>query len=275
MRMNPKYIAVTAAAAAALALAIMIQKNGGLKHAFPARSLSSSEAEEVLSSEESLPPDETASAEESESASEVVSSEETTSEEETESIPKQTDDWNLLLVNSEHRIDQSFKPELAEVQNGYQMDKQAVDSAKRMIQDAKAQGVDLLVCSGYRSYESQQRHYQNSVDNLKAAGYSSDEAVRQTLSLIAYPGSSEHQTGLALDIVTPDYQSLDDGYAQTAAAKWLLGHAAEYGFILRFPKGKEAITKISFEPWHYRFVGEDAAREIMKKGICLEEYLSA
>ena len=188
-------------------------------------------------------------------------------------VPTQTEgDWQLILVNADHAIDQSFKPELVEVQNGYQMDKRAVSDAQRMIRDAREQGVELLVCSGYRSYESQQRHFETSVQSLQNSGYTEAAAIESTQRLIARPGTSEHQTGLALDIVTPSYQGLDDGYAETDAAKWLLEHAAEYGFILRYPKDKEAITKIGFEPWHYRYVGKKAASEIMSRGICLEEY---
>lgn len=288
MLIKPKHIAVAAVIAAVIAFA-MTQKDTKWQEKFPARSMPASKTEEPASSnstDERLPDEETESLEEEESideSSELEESIDEQSKDEMEQQPeeskeqasaKQTGEWNLLLVNSENTIDQTFKPELADVQNGYQMDKRAAEYAKRMIKDAKAQGVDLLVCSGYRSYESQNRNFNNYAANLQQAGYSKDEAVKETSRLIAYPGSSEHQTGLALDIVTPTYQGLNDGYADTAAAKWLYNNAADYGFILRYPKDKEDITKISFEPWHYRYVGEEAAREIMDQGICLEEYLS-
>ena len=86
------------------------------------------------------------------------------------------------------------------------------------------------------------------------------------------PGTSEHETGLAADIVTPSYQRLDAGYAGTKAAKWLLENAASYGFVLRYPEDKTEITGIDYEPWHYRYVGVEAAKEIMAQGLCLEEY---
>lgn len=181
-------------------------------------------------------------------------------------------DWALLLANHNHGVG-DYTPELEAVQGQYQMDVRVVGAMKQMLADAKAQGVDLLVCSAYRPFSSQERNFNNSVDRYVAAGLSKDQAVSETKKLIAVPGYSEHQTGLAADIVTPSYQGLDDGYANTAAAKWLKANAAEYGFILRYPKDKVEITQISFEPWHYRYVGVEAAKAIMEQGLCLEEYL--
>ncbi|MEM1484717.1 M15 family metallopeptidase [Oscillospiraceae bacterium PP1C4] len=187
--------------------------------------------------------------------------------------PESDATWALSLVNYENAIPEDFAPELAEVQNGYKMDARVAGVMKQMIADAKAQGIDLLVCSAYRPYSSQKRNFDSSVNSYVSAGYNKDEAVVETMKLIAQPGKSEHQTGLAADIVTPNYQGLDDGYADTAAAKWLAKNAPDYGFILRYPKDKTDITKIDFEPWHFRYVGKDAAKEITSKGICLEEYL--
>ena len=184
-----------------------------------------------------------------------------------------TEDWMLLLVNAQNGIDADYEPELAEVQNGYRMDVRAVPALQRMIADAAEEGVDLLVCSAYRPYSSQERTFNNSIQTYLAQGYSQADAYAMTAAYIAVPGYSEHQTGLAADIVTPAYQTLDSGFAETAAAKWMAAHAAEYGFILRYPKDKTEITGIAYEPWHFRYVGETAAREITDAGICLEEYL--
>lgn len=181
-------------------------------------------------------------------------------------------DWKLVLANPTHRLPEDFAITEAPIQ-GYTMDSRAVGPAKEMIAAARADGIDLLVCSAYRPISSQTRLYNNKVQEYLNQGYSQAEAERITATIVAVPGTSEHQTGLALDIVTPSYQSLDDGYEDTAAAKWLKANAADYGFILRFPKEKEDITKIIFEPWHYRYVGVDAAKGIMSKGITLEEYL--
>ena len=100
-----------------------------------------------------------------------------------------------------------------------------------------------------------------------------DQAAEKAKTINAYPGTSEHELGLAADIVTPSYQSLDSGYDQTDAFKWLVEHCADYGFILRYPKEKQDITKIIYEPWHYRYVGQEDAKIIMESGVTLEEYL--
>ena len=105
---------------------------------------------------------------------------------------------------------------------------------------------------------------------MKFAG---KEAVAAALTLVTRPGFSEHHTGLALDIVTPTYQNLDEGFAETAAFGWLDQNAAEYGFILRYPKNKESVTQINYEPWHYRYVGVEYAKAIKESGYCLEEFL--
>lgn len=183
-----------------------------------------------------------------------------------------TEDWMLLLANADHPIG-DYTPELAVVSEPYQMDVRVAPVMKQMIADARQENIELMICSAYRPYSSQERNFNNSVNAYVQQGYSQEDAVMMTANMIARPGHSEHQTGLAADIVTPSYQSLDDGYAQTDAAKWLLENAAEYGFILRYPKDKTTITHIGFEPWHYRYVGVEAAKKIMEQGLCLEEYL--
>jgi D-alanyl-D-alanine carboxypeptidase len=153
------------------------------------------------------------------------------------------------------------------------MDYRAASKAKEMIADAKAEGIDLLVCSAYRSHDKQTTNFNNKLQSYLDKGWDYDEAYAKTATIIAVPGTSEHESGLALDIVTPSYQVLDAGYKNTKAAKWLLENAADYGFILRFPEDKQDITKIIFEPWHYRYVGEEYSHLIMDSGLCLEEWL--
>ena len=99
------------------------------------------------------------------------------------------------------------------------------------------------------------------------------DAYKQASQAVTVPGSSEHQIGLAVDIITDGYTSLDEGFGDTKAGKWLAENSADYGFILRYPAGKEEITSIEYEPWHFRYVGKDVAKEIMSKGITFEEYL--
>ena len=108
---------------------------------------------------------------------------------------------------------------------------------------------------------------------MQEKGISYEKAYEEAGNTVAYPGTSEHQLGLAVDIVAKDYQQLDDKQANTEEAKWLKEHCAEYGFILRYPLDKTEETGIIFEPWHYRYVGKEAAKEIMEQGICLEKYL--
>ena len=190
-----------------------------------------------------------------------------------EEITAEGKDNLLILVNAQYPMSEDYAPlELEKVQGDYQMDTRAAGPMRQMIADARAQGVELLLCSAYRTRARQEVNFQNSVDTYMAMGYSEDQAVMATARLIAVPGTSEHETGLAADIVTPSYQRLDAGYAGTKAAKWLLENAASYGFVLRYPEDKTEITGIDYEPWHYRYVGVEAAKEIMAQGLCLEEY---
>lgn len=180
----------------------------------------------------------------------------------------------LMLVNSNHPVSEDWEPTLSMVQGEYRMDALAAEPMKQMLADAKEQGIDLLICSAYRPYNRQKQNFDRSVQSYLSAGYNEDDAVDAVKRLIAVPGTSEHETGLAADIVTPSYQSLNAGYAATPAAKWLAENAPEYGFILRYPEDKTEVTKIEFEPWHYRYVGREAALEITEQGLCLEEYLA-
>jgi D-alanyl-D-alanine carboxypeptidase len=153
------------------------------------------------------------------------------------------------------------------------VDERIADIAIAMIEDAKDNGVDLLICSSYRSVSRQQELLDDEIDKHITAGRTNDEALAEATLGLALPGHSEHNTGLALDIVTPNHQILDRGFEETEAFSWLDKNAYKYGFILRYPKGKTPITKIKYEPWHYRFVGREHATIIKEKSITLEEYL--
>ena len=131
-----------------------------------------------------------------------------------------------------------------------------------------------MVCSGYRTVTRQTELFQEKIDELMVDGLTYDEAYTAAATVVAIPGTSEHNLGLAVDICATDYQLLDDAQAETPEQQWLMEHCAEYGFILRYPQGKEEITGIIWEPWHYRYVGVEAATEIMQSGLCLEEYLA-
>ena len=186
--------------------------------------------------------------------------------------------WAMFLVNSKNPLpsdyDNMIETEIVfEDWRDYYLDSRAADYLKRMVADAKEDGIDLLVVSAYRTIQYQQENFDRSVQDRMDKGMSYDDAYADTLREVAMPGESEHNAGLALDIMSHEYTSMDDaGFENTEAFKWLDKHAAEYGFILRYPKDKEDVTKIIYEPWHYRFVGVYYANEIKKSGLCLEEY---
>jgi len=181
--------------------------------------------------------------------------------------------WNLILVNPDNFLPEDHSFEKEQVQGNYYLDSRAAPFAKQMIADAKEEGIELQICSSIRDVELQTRLFNNKINDLIAEGYSEEDAKIKAATIVAVPGTSEHHTGLALDIVTPSYQRLNAGYENTDAAKWLKENAAKYGFILRYPKDKTDITKIIFEPWHYRYVGREYAEFIMSEGICFEEFI--
>ena len=184
--------------------------------------------------------------------------------------------WNLTLVNFEHPLDETFKPsKLAEVNNGYIADKRIADATKKMIADARSKdNVRIIALSAYRDYDYQMELFENKVIRLQQEkGYSVDKAREEAKTVVAYPGTSEHQLGLALDLVDARHVKLDESQENTAAYKWLYEHCHEYGFIVRYPNGKTDITGIIYEPWHFRYVGVEAATFIMENNLTLEEYL--
>ena len=142
-----------------------------------------------------------------------------------------------------------------------------------MMQDAKNDGITMVVCSPYRDMSRQDMLFNRKIKNYMRKNVSFLEAYKKTAQAVTIPGASEHQIGLALDIISNTYTALEEGFADTAAGKWLAAHCQDYGFILRYPKGKEEITGIEFEPWHFRYVGKDAATIIMKKNLTLEEFV--
>ncbi len=181
--------------------------------------------------------------------------------------------WNLILVNPDNYLPDNFTIDKAQVQGNYYLDSRVAPLAVQMIADAKKEGIELQICSSIRDIDLQTRLFNNKIDDLIDEGYSKEDARRVAATIVAVPGTSEHHTGLAMDIVTPSYQRLNSGYAKTDAAKWLKANAAKYGFILRYPEDKTEITKIIFEPWHYRYVGVEYASFIMSQGICFEEFI--
>ena len=183
------------------------------------------------------------------------------------------DDWNLLLVNPWNKLPENYVMEQRRLANGLTVDARIYDDLNAMLIDCWGAGLHPVVCSAYRSQATQQRLYNNKIARLRAAGYGWNSAVKEAGRWVAAPGTSEHQTGMALDIVSYKYQLLTEKQAETAEQQWLMEHCWEYGFILRYPKEKTGVTGIGYEPWHYRYVGRAAAAAMKESGQCLEEYL--
>ena len=217
-------------------------------------------------------------ADDTKTASDTATTETTPAETEPEEDENIDNKWAMFLVNKKNPLPQNYDDIIEtevvfESWREYYLDVRAADYIKRMIDDASKDGVDLLVVSAYRDMAYQQQNFENSVQDRVDRGMSYDDAYADTLAEVALPGESEHNAGLALDIMCEENQNMDDdSFETTEAFAWLDKHAHEYGFILRYPKGKQDITGIIYEPWHYRFVGLYYAKEIKDSGLCLEEY---
>ena len=185
----------------------------------------------------------------------------------------ESDGLLLTLVNPDHPVPEDWRVETVEVEGQY-VDRRAAGDLKAMLAAARAEGLEPLICSGYRTQEKQTQLFDNKLRRCMAQGLSAEDAAVEAALWVARPGTSEHQLGLAVDIVSRENRNLDDSQADTPAQQWLMAHCWEYGFIFRYPKDKTDVTKIGYEPWHYRYVGRAAAKEIASLGVCLEEYLA-
>lgn len=176
--------------------------------------------------------------------------------------------WNLILVNRDYYIPDDYTMELTELSNGEKVDSRIYPDLQEMFDDARAEGVQLYVRDGYRTAETQRRILDEKIEEYKNEGYSDSEAEKLAKEWVAVPGTSEHQLGLAVDINADTSQSTRD-----EVYTWLANNSYKYGFINRYPTDKTEITGVIYEPWHYRYVGKEAAQEIYSQGICLEEYI--
>lgn len=176
--------------------------------------------------------------------------------------------WNLILVNRENYIPADYEVQLTELSNGKKVDSRIYPELQEMFNAARAQGYGLFVREGYRTQEEQQQLMDEKIEAYENEGKSKPEAKKLAEQWVAIPGTSEHQLGIAVDInADTSKSSRDDVY------KWLEENAHRYGFIKRYPSNKTDITGVINEPWHYRYVGKEAASEIYSQGICLEEYI--
>ena len=186
---------------------------------------------------------------------------------------EQSGDWRLLLVNRWNPMPEAYAVTLKKLPNGLQVDERVYDDLTAMLTDCGKAGLHPIVCSAYRDTATQTRLHQNKIARLRAAGYSRSAAEQEAIRWVAAPGTSEHQTGMAVDIVSASYQKLTHQQEKTAEQKWLMEHCWEYGFILRYPTDKSEVTGVGYEPWHYRYVGREAALAMRDRGLCLEEYM--
>lgn len=188
-------------------------------------------------------------------------------------IDKHINQWKLLLVNSENKISEDYNIELEKIETNQYVDIRIAKNLRNMLNDARKLGLDPIICSSYRTMEKQTELYNKKVKEYIKRGYGNKKAKQIAAKWVAIPGNSEHQTGLAVDIVSKKYQILNERQADTETQQWLMENCYDYGFILRYPKEKNNITKITYEPWHYRYVGRENAKKIKENNLCLEEYI--
>lgn len=178
-----------------------------------------------------------------------------------------SEEWNLIVVNRWNELPEDYSVELTELSNGQKVDSRIYPYLQEMFDAARAEGIYPIVREGYRTAEEQQEILDDKIQTYIIQGYSQSRAEKTAKEWVALPGTSEHQLGIAVDINADKSKcSNEDVYG------WLAENAYKYGFVLRYPPGKQKITGTSYEPWHYRYVGIEAAYEINERGICLEEY---
>lgn len=178
-------------------------------------------------------------------------------------------EWNLKLVNNDNSVDKSYVPELEEYADGIMFDKRAIGYLRNMINAMHKDNITgIWVQSAYRSYEKQEELFNRKVTSYKNQGKGQAEAERLAQMVVQRPEMSEHNLALAAD-----FNTVTNEFENTRAFTWLQKNAANYGFILRYPKDKQDITKITYESWHWRYVGKEHAKVMKEKGYCLEEYI--
>lgn len=178
-----------------------------------------------------------------------------------------SEEWCLVLVNSKNSLPKNHDIELTKLSNGVCVDKRIYPPLQQMFDDARSQGINPSVREGFRTRDEQEEIMQNRINKYISEGYSKSKAKKKACEEVAAPGTSEHELGLAIDINAGEGSSSEQVYS------WLSENAYKYGFILRYPSGKESITGIEYEPWHYRYVGKETAQKIYNEQITLEEYL--
>ena len=184
-------------------------------------------------------------------------------------MQKEITDWKLVLVNFENALPEDFEIDLANIDKTRKFDSRAIDALKEMMRAMKNDGItNVWVQSAYRSVERQEEVFERKVKQYENQGKTREEAEKLVLQTINKPGTSEHNLGLAVDFNYVDYH-----FDETAGFIWLKENAERYGFVLRYAKEKENMTKVNYEPWHWRYVGKEHAAKMNVMGMCLEEYV--
>jgi D-alanyl-D-alanine carboxypeptidase len=181
--------------------------------------------------------------------------------------------WNLQLANRYNFLDEGFEPEVEYIGDGHFFDVRASAMLLEMLEHARAEGLSPVVRSSYRSVARQQVLFEAQVQRQLDSGLSQEAAFEAARRVVAYPGSSEHNLGLAVDIVSLSHGGLTAAFGQTAEGIWLAQNAHRFGFILRYPDHKQHITHIIYEPWHFRYVGAEHATVMFENDWVLEEYI--
>ena len=188
------------------------------------------------------------------------------------------DDPRMILVNRTHRITEDYPVETKECGSATAINKtlqtEAAEAFLSMQAAAARDGVDVRMQSGYRSVSYQKKLYDNKTQYYRDKGLSEAAAREKAAAIVNPPGCSEHNCGLAADLNSPEHTTLDTGFADTAAFRWLCENAEQYGFILRYPKEAESVTGITYEPWHWRYVGAENAALLNQSGLCLEDAIA-
>ena len=185
----------------------------------------------------------------------------------------------MILVNHTNQMPENYTFETAECGSKTAVNKTlqtvACNAFLELQKAAAAENVTVWMQSGYRSVSYQTNLYEKKTNYYKQQGYDDAKAKEMAAAIVNPPGYSEHNCGLAADLNSPEHTGLDEGFENTATFRWLCQHAGEYGFILRYPKGAEEKTEITYEPWHWRYVGVENAAKINASGLCFEDYITA
>ena len=184
----------------------------------------------------------------------------------------------MVLVNHTNKMPDNYTFDTKECGSATSVNKTlqtvACDAFLEMQKAAAADGVTVWMQSGYRSVAYQTKLYERKTQQYRDKGFDEATAKEKAAAIVNPPGYSEHNCGLAADLNSPEHTGLDEGFENTAAFRWLCQHAGEYGFILRYPKGAEDTTEITYEPWHWRYVGTENAAKINASGLCFEDYVA-